>query len=93
MNPERRDEANATGVSLTRDTEAFELMRDSPGFERNQTVNNRGYRPSAHLCCRSQVPVPAVNPRRDPTAKLFNNTACGRAAHHRSLARINQHKP
>ena len=55
MNPERRDEANATGVSLTRDTEAFELMRDTPGFERNQTVNNRGYRPSAHLRGRSRV--------------------------------------
>ena len=24
-------------------------MGDSPGFEHNQPVNNRGYRPSAHV--------------------------------------------
>ena len=33
----------------------FEPQGDSPGFEHNQPVNNRGYRPSAHLRCRRRV--------------------------------------
>ena len=31
------------------------IAGDNPGFERNQTVNNRGYRPSAHLRFRRRV--------------------------------------
>ena len=36
------------GGALINDPETFEPQGDSPGFERNQAVKNRGYRPSAH---------------------------------------------
>ena len=44
---EWRDHADAAGGALMHDSETYEPQGDSPGFEHNQTVNNRGYRPSA----------------------------------------------